>query len=117
MKAKFELDWLHKTIERMSADAPYVCPHCFEIVQDQEPFRWADQQSVKLHLECILRLTFGSVGHQLQLCTCFGGVLGDPPAMSPREAARSAALLSVVIHGGDEAHLRQVLTMATGREC
>jgi hypothetical protein len=43
------------------------------------------------HLECWIRQVVGSVGHQLQVCTCFGGEDScEPETMSVRESARAA---------------------------
>jgi len=44
------------------------------------------------HLECFLRQTYGSVGHQRGLCSCNGGpgTMDDPAGMTRREAARAA---------------------------
>jgi hypothetical protein len=44
------------------------------------------------HIECFLRQTFGSVGHQLGLCSCPGnaGIMDDPPGLSRRQAALAA---------------------------
>jgi hypothetical protein len=42
------------------------------------------------HRECFLREMIGSVGHQLKVCTCYGGDFEDPPELSRREAARAA---------------------------
>jgi len=47
------------------------------------------------HVECFLRSILGSVGHQLQLCSCFGGDDAcEPPEMSRRESARAACDLA-----------------------
>jgi len=47
------------------------------------------------HVECFLRSILGSVGHQLELCRCFGGNDDcEPPEMSRREAARAACDLA-----------------------
>jgi hypothetical protein len=43
------------------------------------------------HVECWIRQTLGSTGHQLKLCPCFGGTYeGEPEGMSKRDAARAA---------------------------
>jgi hypothetical protein len=51
--------------------APGHCPSCF-------------------HLECWIRATVGSLGHQQGRCACFGGTADDPPGHTRREAARAA---------------------------
>lgn len=44
------------------------------------------------HLECFLRQTYGSVGHQLGICACDNGPdwMNDPPGLSRRDAAKAA---------------------------
>lgn len=42
------------------------------------------------HQECALRRVFGSVGHQLARCSCFGGTEEDPEGMTKRESALAA---------------------------
>jgi hypothetical protein len=69
-----------------------------------EPFRVGDQiRSIPsdpslgglqlFHLECLTRMTAGSVGHQNKRCHCFGGTEEDPEGMSKREAAIAAHAL------------------------
>ena len=43
------------------------------------------------HVECWGRSLLGSVGHQLRLCSCYGGTEDcEPDGMSKRETARAA---------------------------
>ena len=43
------------------------------------------------HLECWLRILFGSVAHQERRCSCFGGDEGEEdPTLTKREAAKLA---------------------------
>jgi hypothetical protein len=43
------------------------------------------------HVECFIRQIIGSVGHQLKVCSCFGGNDAcEPEGMSTRESARAA---------------------------
>jgi len=46
-----------------------------------------------IHKECMMRMTIGSVGHMLQLCSCYGGNEEDPPNMTRRQAAQAAVML------------------------
>lgn len=71
--------------------------HCGEEVREGEPAR--DMPVVytcgaceveRIHLECVLRMAVGSVGHQRRECSCFGGTKDDPEGMTRREAARAA---------------------------
>jgi hypothetical protein len=44
------------------------------------------------HIECMLRQTVGSVGHQNGTCWCFNKInpVDDPPGMTKRQAAIAA---------------------------
>lgn len=58
------------------------------------PFMDTDgQREAAQHRECLLRSIFGSVGHQLKRCSCFGGTEEDPPGATRREAAKAAVAL------------------------
>jgi hypothetical protein len=46
-----------------------------------------------IHYECGMRSVIGSVGHQMRLCSCYGGTVEDPPGMSRRQAAIAAVAL------------------------
>jgi len=47
------------------------------------------------HVECFTRMIVGSVGHQLRLCTCFGGSDDcEPSTMTRHEWAHAAAELA-----------------------
>lgn len=50
------------------------------------------------HVECGLRMIFGSVGHQLHKCGCYGGDEDDPEGMTRREAAAAAVRLYYKVH-------------------
>lgn len=74
-----------------------TCPHCHEPILDGEdtrrmPHLGADGATTMrtYHRECLTRIIVGSVGHQLQRCSCYGGADEDPPGATPREAARAA---------------------------
>lgn len=45
------------------------------------------------HYECMIRSVVGSVGHQQQRCSCYGGTDEDPPGLTRREAAIAATRL------------------------
>lgn len=46
----------------------------------------------KIHIECAIRMTAGSVSHQQKLCSCFvpGSPAHDEPGLTRREAAKQA---------------------------
>lgn len=44
----------------------------------------------RIHIECEVRSIVGSVGHQQEKCSCFGGTEEDPPDMTQREGAWAA---------------------------
>jgi hypothetical protein len=49
-----------------------------------------------VHRECDFRAVAGSLGHQLQMCSCYGGTFEDPQELTRREAA---IVLWRVTHG------------------
>lgn len=70
-----------------------TCPHC------GEPIHVGDDAiemggGGRLHRECLIRMLVGSVGHQLHLCSCYGGDYEDPETLTKRDAARAAADLA-----------------------
>jgi hypothetical protein len=80
------------------------CPNCAEPVLYTDEAReighlGADGSDTARwwHLECALRILYGSVGHQMERCECYGGTEEDPPDMTAREAA-VAAVAAVAFH-------------------
>ncbi|HEX4138337.1 MAG TPA: hypothetical protein VHY84_27250 [Bryobacteraceae bacterium] len=62
------------------------CQYCEEPVSPGEVF--PDFPSLQdVHCECAIRMFLGSAAHQLRECACFGGMRGDPPGMTRRQAA------------------------------
>jgi hypothetical protein len=51
------------------------------------------------HHECAARMVLGSVGHQLRMCSCFGGGLEDPPGFSRRDCSRLAMRIAQLTRG------------------
>lgn len=62
-----------------------LCAHCHELIDAVDLL-----MNTRFHLECLVRMTAGSVAHQKGTCTCHGGEEADPPGASLREAARAA---------------------------
>ncbi len=80
------------------ADVPHVptpvgtlCLHCEESI-DARDRGYYDAGARPMHYECFVRMLVGSVAHQTQRCSCFGGAEEDPPGLSKRDAARLALL-------------------------
>jgi hypothetical protein len=69
------------------------CPWCEEPVLPSEPQADTNDGDLIWHKECLLRTMVGSVAHQQERCTCYGGTEDDPPGLSRRQAAAAAALL------------------------
>lgn len=70
--------WCEEPI--MEGDNGLTIPHISETVMDR-PY----------HHECFLRTIVGSLAHQQQRCSCFGGVdEEDSPNVSKRQAAIDA---------------------------
>jgi hypothetical protein len=69
-----------------------TCLHCGEALLPTEDHRDG------LHIECIARLTLGSIGHQMHQCPCYGGTVEDPPNFTKRQAARAAYMCGALAH-------------------
>lgn len=82
---------INEDCPRVAAPVGCNCQWCNEKVQATET-GVIYSNGPACHLECFLRQSFGSVGHQLGLCICFGGPgwLDDPPNLTKREAAVAA---------------------------
>lgn len=90
----FGLAWNPRIAAGARAPTPIGvrCWHCAEPIED------GDQGIIMpccgaarpIHLDCLLRLTLGSLGHQRRRCSCYGGDEEDPPGLTVREAARAA---------------------------
>jgi hypothetical protein len=66
------------------------CPQCGEPILPGGLTQATNGGALVYHRECLIRSIVGSVGHLLRRCPCFGGVEGDPPGMTDRQAARAA---------------------------
>lgn len=91
-------EWFGPNFPRPTAKTPLgrACSHCKEEFTVFDTGRL--NEDAAYHKECLTRLVSGSVGHQLKLCGCHGGQWDDPPWMTPREAARAAQELALLIH-------------------
>jgi hypothetical protein len=68
---------------------PDPCPHCDEPIHSgEETFRFANGPVA--HVECAIRMLFGSVGHQQRACPCYGGRREDSSGLTKRQAAWEA---------------------------
>jgi hypothetical protein len=84
----------------------YRCLFCEEIIVADEsgvitPYLgigMGEPQRRPGHIECWLRSVLGSVAHQEQRCTCFGGSIDDSDDRSYRVQARE--LMSWLIEHG-----------------
>src|SRR3982751_214867 len=66
------------------------CAWCAELVEAGNEGWGQSPIGPWFHEECFTRMILGSLGHQLQVCPCYGGDYEDPPALSTREAAKAA---------------------------
>lgn len=78
---------------RIPTPVGQTCSFC------QEPIRTGDRGCTipdlsggenPFHFECHMRMVVGSLAHQQERCSCFGGEEHDPPGMTLRQAARAA---------------------------
>lgn len=90
--------WCEEAIEEK--DCGFLIPH----VSPDAP-----TEDKPVHLECSLRQTLGSVGHQQKRCSCFGGRgNGDDPKLSIRENARRAEAYFVSLSDSEVARMRSI---------
>lgn len=82
-------------------DSGYIQPHVTFLPDDTSKATVTDRA---IHRECFLRKMMGSVGHQMHMCSCFGGTYCDPPGMTQREAAKQAVEFWEATHGYKLAH-------------
>lgn len=78
----------------MVQNGDMICAYCKEPISIEEQLQERPQPDY--HMECIIRLAVGSVGHQLGICKCWSKTHGqeDPPGVTLREGARMAWELS-----------------------
>ena len=77
--------WCEESIGE--SDRGFLVPHAsWKYMAGQEKI--PPVQSI--HLECMIRMTVGSLGHLRKTCSCYGGNEEDPPNMTKREAAIAA---------------------------
>jgi hypothetical protein len=96
-----------KLVDFDTVDTPVgeKCIYCEEVIESDDrgfvmsllaedttsPSNFMKDTTCVYHYECNLRLIIGSLGHQKEECSCFGGIgTGDSEGMSKREAARQA---------------------------
>jgi hypothetical protein len=65
------------------------CQRCDEPIDPAQYRKYPDCPPF-LHIECAIRMSVGSEGHQTYRCPCYGGTYEDPPGVSIRDAARAA---------------------------
>jgi hypothetical protein len=65
------------------------CCHCGEPIGPGDE-RYDFARGPSAHLECAIRMLFGSLGHQQRACPCYGGHREDPPGLTTRRAAQAA---------------------------
>ena len=83
------------TTPQVATPVGELCIHCEEPITARDsgigvPLLAETVTQTYYHLECWGRVVLGSVGHQLRVCSCYGGLYEDPPTMTKREAARAA---------------------------
>jgi hypothetical protein len=98
-KLKFRFNegepWTEVDVTSIDIKLPPHCPWCLEPILPGEPVLPCvrDGLPCDYHEECMIRAGFGSVAHQLKVCSCFlpgAEAHEDPPDMSKRAAAKLA---------------------------
>lgn len=72
-----------------AAERVPICKHC------REPIMPDERNVSGRHYECSTALLHGGLYHQQRLCSCYleeGYRPPDPPSLTPRDAARVAAV-------------------------
>jgi hypothetical protein len=72
---------------RVATPVGSPCQWCDEAIGEQDTGFLLPNP---VHRECLVRMTTGSVSHQLRECACFGGTREDPPGLSRRQSALMA---------------------------
>lgn len=67
--------------------------HCTEALEaEDDRLRVGDEcvAGSPLHEECAVRVVMGSVPHQMQQCSCYGGTMEEPTDKTRRQNALAA---------------------------
>lgn len=83
---------------RVPVPAGALCQWCEEAIGERQagfliphPGGGFDRsREMPWHRECFIRSIVGSVGHQMRVCSCYGGHAEDPEGLTKREAALAA---------------------------
>ena len=103
--------------ERVDPPVDAMCLICGEDIAAEDDGIY-DGGGSPFHRACFLRLTIGSLAHQLKLCTCFIGgskVAHEPAWMSKRQAAEEAVKFFEGRHELTAAQLKAMLIEGTKR--
>jgi hypothetical protein len=94
MNVWFGTDWgapVCQLTPQVPAPVGATCLWCEEPIATEDSGWGQCANGPWMHVECFGRQMFGSTGHQLRLCPCYGGTYeGEPESMSKRDAARAA---------------------------
>jgi hypothetical protein len=82
-------------IEVVDTPTGETCPRCSELIAEGDSGYLVPHLAETLterahHRECFLRSIFGSVAHQKEECSCFGGDHEDDPNLTVRENAQAS---------------------------
>lgn len=68
------------------SNTPRLCAYCTEDLEAGNP---VDEYCV-MHEECSVRAIMGSVPHQMQQCSCYGGTMEEATDKTTRQNALAA---------------------------
>jgi hypothetical protein len=78
-----------RDLRRTDTPVGQACLHCQEAVGVLDE-GYVFHSGAPIHMECLVRMTVGSVAYQHGRWSCNDGTEGDPPGMTKREAAKAA---------------------------
>lgn len=84
------------------------CFHCADPILAGEKLINArvltlDDKPMPTHVECFIRIIYGSAAHQLRDCPCFGGAREEPEGLTKRQCATLALSAFRAMSGQPEA--------------
>jgi hypothetical protein len=90
------MSWFGKRYDAPYCECPQTetpvgvrCLYCAEAIDAGDDGLIYADGSV-FHRECHVRLVVGSIGHQQQRCSCYGGDDDSEDGMTPRDGAKAA---------------------------
>jgi hypothetical protein len=102
--------FIYHDVDKIPTPVGKVCLYCEEAIDEGDDGFMMSVAALgeitqqPIHRECMIRMTVGSVAHQMRTCSCFrkGSEEHDPPGASKRQSARAALLYANLFPVGAE---------------